>query len=129
MSSLGNLFYGIVQKHFIQLQNQLKLHNPAVANSEKLCETESVSTGVLQQGQRYIYEFPWKTSLSSMGENYMHLTNTFKDELTFYLKQYTLCNAIDSSISLLHLHRMYKRGILCKSQMFCFLNISCGCTP
>ena len=29
----------------------------------------------------------------------MHLTNTFKDELTFYLKQYTLCNAIDSSIS------------------------------
>ena len=40
----------------------------------------------------------------------MHLTNTFKDELTFYLKQYTLCNAIDSSISLLHSHRMHKRN-------------------
>ena len=24
----------------------------------------------------------------------MHLTNTFKDELTFYLKQYTLCYII-----------------------------------
>ena len=128
MSSLGNLFYGIVQNN-IQLENQLKLHNPAVANSEKLCKTESVSTGVLQQGQRYIYEFLWKTSLSSMGETYMHLTNTFNDELTFYLKQYTLCNAIDSSISLLHSHRMHKRGILCKLQMFCFLNISCGCIP
>ena len=32
----------------------------------------------------------------------MQLTNTFKDELTSSLKQYTLCNAIDSSISLLH---------------------------
>ena len=116
-------------KHFIQLQNQLKLHNPAVANSEKLCETESVSTGVLQQGQRYIYEFLWKTSLSSMGETYMHLANTFKAELTFYLKQYTLCNAIDSSISLLNSHRMHKRGIVCTLQMFCFLNISCGCIP
>ena len=103
-----------------------KIANPAVANSEKLCETESVSTGVLQQGKRYIYEFLWKSSLSSMGETYMHITNTFKDKLTFYLKQYTLCNAIDSSISLLHSHRMHKRGILCKLQMFCFLNVSCG---
>ena len=64
-----------------------------------------------------------------MGETFMHLANTFKDELTFYLKQYTLCNAIDSSILLLNSHRMHKRGILCKLQMFYFLNISCGCIP
>ena len=55
-----------------------------------------------------------------MGETYMHLANTFKDELTFYLKQYTLCNAIDSSISLLNSHRIHKRGTLCKLQMFAF---------
>ena len=59
----------------------------------------------------------------------MHLTNTFKDELTPYLKQYILCNAVDSFISLLHLHGMHKRRILCKLQMFCILNSSCGCTP
>ena len=53
-----------------------------------------------------------------MGETYMHLANTFKDELTYYLKQYTLCNAIDSSISLLNSHRIHKRGTLCKLQMF-----------
>ena len=61
---------------------------------EKLCETESVSTGVLQHGQRYIYEFLWKTSLSSIGETNMHLTNTFKDELTSSLKQYSLMNSL-----------------------------------
>ena len=59
----------------------------------------------------------------------MHLTNTFKDELTPYLKQYSLCNAIDNSISLLHSHRIHKKGILCKVQMFFILYISCGCTP
>ena len=59
----------------------------------------------------------------------MHLTNTFKDELTPYLKQYTLCNAIDNSISLLHSHRIHKRGILCKLKMFFILYSSCGCTP
>ena len=97
--------------------------------SEKLCETESVSTGVLQHGQINIVEFLWKTSLSSMGETNMHLTNTFNDELTSYLKQYTLCNAIDNFISLLHSHRIHKRAIFCKLQMFCIFYISCGCTP
>ena len=92
-------------------------------------EKNSTQSGVLQHCRRYIYEFPWKASLSSMGETNVHLTNTFKDELTSYLKQYTLCNAIDSSISLLHLHGIHKRGILCKLQMFCILYISCSCTP
>ena len=93
------------------LQSQLILYNPVDANSEKLCETESDSTGVLQHGQRYIYEFLWKTSLSSIGETNMHLTNTFKDELTSSLKQYSLINSLQIAF------------------FCCFLYISCGCTP
>ena len=50
----------------------------------------------------------------------MHLTNTFNDELTSYLKQYTLCNAIDNSISLLHSHRIYKRAIFSNCKCFAF---------
>ena len=77
------------------------------ANSEKLCETESVSTGVLQHGQRYIYGFLWKTSLSSIGETNIHLTNTFKDELTSSLKQYSLMNSLQIAIFLLFIHFMW----------------------
>ena len=58
----------ILQNILFNLQSQLILFNPVDANSEKLCETASVSTGVLQHGQRYIYEFLWKTSLSRIGE-------------------------------------------------------------
>ena len=102
--------YIILQNILFNLQSQLILYNPVDANSEKLCETESVSTGVMQHGQRYIYGFLWKTSLSSIGETNMHLTNTFKDELTSSLKQYSLMNSL-------------------KLQFLCFLYISCGCTP
>ena len=105
------------------------MHNLVDVISEKLYETESVSTGVLQHGQTYIYEFLWKTSLSSMGETNIHLTNTFKDELTSYIKQYILYNAIDNSISLLHSHRIHKRAIFCKLQIFCIFYMPCGCTP
>ena len=41
----------------------------------------------------------------------MHLTNTFKDELTSSLKQYSLINYLQIAI------------------FCCFLYISCGCTP
>ena len=102
-----------MQNILFKLQSQLILHNPVDANSEKLCETESVSTGVLQHGQRYIYEFLWKTSLSSKGETNMHLTNTFKDELTSSLKQYSFMNSLQ----------------IAKFLMLCILYISCGCTP
>ena len=53
----------------------------------------------------------------------MHLTNTFKDELTPYLKQYSLCNAIDNSISLLHSHRIHKkRNPLQSANVFHFVH-------
>ena len=60
--------------------------------------------GVLQHGQRYIYEFLWKTSLSSKGETNMHLTNTFKDELTSSLKHYSSMNSLQIAKCLMHLH-------------------------
>ena len=41
----------------------------------------------------------------------MHLTNTFKDELTSSLKQYSLMNSLQIAI------------------LLCILYISCGCTP
>ena len=57
-----------------------------------------------------------------MGETYMHLANTFKDELTYYLKQYTLCNAIDSSISLLNskIHKYTKEEPFANCKCFAF---------
>ena len=103
-----------MQNILFKLQSQLILHNPVDANSEKLCETESVSTGVLQHGQRYIYEFLWKTSLSSIGETNMHLTNTFKDELTSSLKQYSFMNSLQIANTLHIIHFMW----LCTIRFF-----------
>ena len=99
--------YIILQNILFKLQSQLILHNSVDANSEELCEPESVSTGVLQHGQRYIYEFLWKTSLSGMGETNMHLTNTFKDELTSSLKQYSLMNSLQIANVLHFIHFMW----------------------
>ena len=55
----------------------------------------------------------------------MQLTNTFKDELTSSLKQYTLCNANDSSISLLHRMIFTKEESFanCKCFAFCIFHV------